>query len=217
MTHTILQYRIPRNADSLFNLFGRKFRVGKDGVKALRLLTVIHDNRAGHTDQGWLIRLRGQIRQVETLQSQVVLSWMIELADDPSLRVLAIWLRGRCGGHFGASSLAAYSTGANVQTRKEVARALKRMRAWVELERIASQDDDGRVRRIASTEPRPYRQRLDDFATHVSRLFVAPANRELIVSDDVDVTLGRPPKPISLIRAILERIHRLISGMDCRW
>jgi hypothetical protein len=145
--------------------------------------------------------------------TNIVLTLVVERTDDPTLRLLAIWLRGRCGGSLGTPILAKFSTHPDVQTRKEVARSLKRMGAWDQLREIATHDANGRIRRIATTQPsKPYRDRLASFSRHMARVEIASVKRHLLASPTIDVGHGRAPKSRWVIRMILERIHRIVAG-----
>ena len=154
------RFGFPANRDYCFRLRGRRYRVGSSGIRTLKLLTKIHDSCATCRDLSWLFRLRNHIREVQALHSRSVLSLVVERTEDPTLRLLAIWLRGRCGGSLGTSSLAKFATHPDEQTRKEVARALKRMGDWVQLRELADDEPNARVRRMATPRPtRSYLQR----------------------------------------------------------
>jgi hypothetical protein len=78
---------------------------------------------------------------------------------------------------------------------------------------MAQWDSHPRIRQMASLEPaRSYADRLATFSSHAEHLEAPAAKRRLFVAKDVDLRLGRPAKPIEVIRAILERIHRLVMG-----
>jgi hypothetical protein len=182
-------------------------------MQALQLLSDLQEAHRRTHRQNWLLPFRGRIRQVSRVDARRTLTAVIEQARDPKLLVLAIWLRGRLGGIDGTSNVARFAAADDFQTRKEVARALGRMGAWRELREMAKWDSHPRVRQMASLEPaRPYGERLAAFASHAERVEAPAMQRRLYVAPEVDLRLGRPPKPIELIRAILERIHRLVMG-----
>jgi hypothetical protein len=199
--------------DRKFCLNGRRQRIGFDGDEALALLVALYDAARERRSGNWLLPFRSWIRHLQTLRVRAVLSYVAEQTDDKTVRILAIWLRGRLGGLVGTSTLATFCQDAHLQTRKVVARALVRLQAWAELREMLKQESDPRIRNIASSTPvRSYHQRLAAFASHAEHLETPAAKRRLFVAKDVDLRLGRPAKPIELIRAILERIHRLVMG-----
>lgn len=206
-------FGFPTHHGCRFRLGGRRYYVGSRGIRTLRLLAEFHDSWSTCADRSWPFRLRNQIRKAPTISARSVLSLVVERTADPTLRVLAIWLRGRCGGSLGTASLAKFSTHPDDQTRKEVARALKRMGAWVQLRPMAECDPNPRIRRIATIQAsRAYGLRLTDFSSHFPKREVRSVQRELVVAPELDLSQGRPPKPRWVIRGILERIHHLVGG-----
>jgi hypothetical protein len=190
----------------------------RDRTKALQLLSDLCYAHRRSRRSNWLLPFRRRIRQVSLLDARNELLAVIETTRDPQLRLLAIWLRGRMGGIDGTSAIAWFGNnlldGRNdFQLRKEVARALGRMGAWRELREMAKWDSHPRIRQMASLEPtRSYTDRLATFSSHAEHLETPAAKRRLFVAKEVDLRLGRPAKPIEVIRAILERIHRLVMG-----
>lgn len=210
-----LPRNFPARSHRKFYLNGRKYRVGLEGVEALRLLREIYGETFHAADRNWLVRLRGKIRAMDELDARAVLSLVVLYTDNRTLRLLAIWLRGRLGGIAGTSTLVALRDDPHMATRKEVARALVRMGAWVEVAEIAELDIDPRVRFFASAKPaRPYRERLAEFASHTDHVAVTATRQRLFVDPEVDIHPGRPGKSVWLIRTILERIHRLVTGQS---
>ena len=49
-------------------------------------------------------------------------------------------------------------------------------------------------------------------ATQNAIELIARNKAQLVISPALDVSRGRPPKPRWLIRMVLERIHRLVTG-----
>lgn len=207
------QFGFPALRYYAFRLSGRWYRVDLSGVRTLKVLVEIYQASRVCEDYGWLFHLRSQIRQAQALNAPHVLSLVVESTPDPVLRVLAIWLRGRCGGSLGTTNLTKFSRHPDVQTRKEVVRALKRMEAWAQLREISTHDQNARIRRLAGARPsRPYRDRLTDFASRIARLDTAPVKPRLFVSPACALGPGRPPKSSTTIRLILERIRSVLSG-----
>jgi len=213
--------RILRTMYGSWALRGYRFYVGPKrfvlragGVRTLELLAEMVEKWLDAERPARLVSLRAQIREIEHMACRAALCLAIESTADERLRRLAIWLRGRCRGTLGTSIVARYRTSPDPAIRKEVARALMRMDGWAELRQMEREDPDPRVRRMAvQPSPRPYAARLDSFVRCVPRLDVEPDETPLIVAPDVDPAAGRPPKPAWLIGMILERIHRLVSGL----
>lgn len=203
----------PVSSDYRFRLRGRRCRVGPSGLRTLTLLLEIYESCATCEEVSWSVRIREQVRQVQALSAKSVLCHVIECTDNPTLRILAIWLRGRCGGSIGTTSLVKFVSHPDEVTRKEVARALKRMNAWTQLGKIADGDASARIRRIATVQPpRAYKDRVADFSKHIARLEVRPVRRPLILSPELQVGQGRPPKTPAYIRMLLNRIRCIVRG-----
>jgi hypothetical protein len=209
--------RVPRQfralywSDNQYRFRRKRYVAGSSDIRMLRVLTAIRDARPQSADRFWLVRQRELIRQAQALGRKRIISWVIETTKDPALRTLAIWLRGRWGGTLGIKSVAAFAKHRDEQTRKEVARALRRLGAWVELREMAESDLSERVRRMATPRlARPFEGRLTDFTRHVAARPVTPHELPLFVSPEVDLSQGKRPKPGWFIRLILERIHRLV-------
>lgn len=134
------EWGFPPLSDYAYRIRDKRYRVGLAGKQTLKLLTEIYFANRHTSGPYWLIPFRKQIREIQRINSRGILSLTVERTPDPKLRLLAIWLRGRCGGTLGTSILADYVTHLDPQTRKEVARALKRMSAWVQLRQLADTD-----------------------------------------------------------------------------
>jgi hypothetical protein len=206
-------YRFPVSSDYRFRLGGSKYRLGPGGVRALKLLAHIAEQTPNSDDIAWLVPLRGHVREIERINPRAALTLVVDRTVNHRLRYLAIWLRGRCGGTLGASTVSRFSTSSDRALRKEVTRCLKRLSAWAELRAIAETDPDPQIRQLAKQSPsKPYAARLAGFSQHIRRRIIARSTPELVVSPELDLTQGRPAKPRWLIRMILDRIHRLITG-----
>lgn len=180
-------------------------------MRTLRLLAEIYDATSG-VDRLSLVRRRQQIRQIESYDSRNVLTLVVKRTKDPHLRLLAIWLRGRCGGTIGTATVADYCSDADFQVRKVVARALQRMSAWSDLRAMAAKDPSDRIRRIATVRsPGPFAERLSSLLEHIPPDRTVPVRRNLFIGPSFSLTQGRPPKSAATIRAILERIQRLLT------
>jgi hypothetical protein len=211
------RFGFPVKQDYRFRLRGRRYSVGAAGVRTLKLLACMYRACATNDDRNWPLRLRRQIRKVETLDATAVLCLVVERTRHPLLRILAIWLRGRCGGTLGTASIARFANDPDDATRKEVARALRRMQAWGPLQEMADGETDPRIQRLATAPAsKPYAQRLANFTKRIACLPATTSGQPLFVSPELDLTQGWPPKSASFIRMILERIHRLLTGQQTR-
>lgn len=203
----------PAHEHYRFYLGGHHCYVTLGGVDTLGLLLKIYRASQASTDIRWALAVREEVRRIKSLNARWVLSLVIERTPDPRMRVLAIWLRGRCGGYIGTSILADYASSPDFQTRKETARALKRMSGWTHLAKMAASDPDARIRRIATPAPaKPYSSRLAKFSSNIHPVAVSTERRHLWVLPCLRIGEGKPPKSVTAIRAILERIHRLVTG-----
>ena len=195
-----------------FGIGSKKFRLGRRGVRALELLAKIAERTADPNDGPWLLRRRHLIREIEQISPRAPLTLVIDRTGDERLRVLAIWLRGRCGGTLGVSAVAHFSTSSSRVLRKEVARCLKRLSAWADLRKMAETDAAPQIRRLATQWPsQPYASRLATSSRHFSRRLVRFRRSQLFMSPDLDLTQGHPPKHRQLIREILQRIRQLVA------
>lgn len=207
------RFGFPVKRDYGFRLRGRRYWVGAAGVRTLKLLACIYRACVTSDDRNWPLRLRRQIRKVEMLDATPVLCFVVERTRNPLLRILAIWLRGRCGSALGTASIVRFANDPDEATRKEVARALRRMQAWGPLQEMADVETNPRIQWLATVHAsKPYAQRLANFTKRVACLPTTPSGQPLFVSPELDLSQGHPPKPASFIRMILERIHRLLTG-----
>ncbi|MGN6547081.1 MAG: HEAT repeat domain-containing protein, partial [Aureliella sp.] len=204
---------IPIDPNYRFHLGGRECRVNPDGVEGLRVLAKMYRACSSSHRITWALPWRHEVRRIESLNARGVLSLVIERTPSPRMRVLAIWLRGRCGGYIGTSVLANYIASPDFQTRKETARALRRMSGWALLAQMAASDSDARIRRLATPAPvKPYRDRLAQFSSNVQPVPTSPERRNFWKVPSLRVGEGKPPKSSAAIRRLLERIHRLVTG-----
>ena len=204
---------LPSEAGYRFKLSGRQFRVTEDGARTLERLRQIYGECCISSDCAWAIRTRPIIREIQASHQVAVLTSVVDRTPDPVLRIIAIWLRGRCRGTLGTKILAKCAKHPDFHTRKETVRALKRMSAWSILDDIANSDDNERIRRMATCQPaRPISQRIADFTLNLARIPSSATKRRLYVSSKLDITRRKPPKSLATIRNILRRIHLLVSG-----
>lgn len=200
-------------ANRQFRIGRQRFRIGPRGAQTLKHLVSIYELCQTTGDRNCLIRVRPLIRDTERLNSGATLSLVVSQAKDPALRILAIWLRGRCGGTLGTKIVSRFANDLDFKTRKEVARALRRMSGWQTLDEMAADDPIKRIRNMATCKPaRPIVERIARFMNHVSRRSVPPAKKDVFVAANVDYRHGKPPKSAELIRVILQRIRRLLNG-----
>jgi hypothetical protein len=183
--------------------------------RSLQLLSQIYrqaEVRSSANSVHWLLHFRDQIREIERRKCGGVLSLVVELTPDPRLRVLAIWLVGRCGGVAGTKRLAKFIGSTDFQTRKELARAFKRKHAWAEIRTLLRNEHDDRIiRLVTSDRQQSFDARLRSYTKSTSVPSVNTLSKTMFLANGVDLNCGAPAKSRTLIRIILERIHRLVS------
>lgn len=210
--HCRARFGFPARREYRFRLNGRRYRVGPSGIRTLRLLSELTEIHSS-SEQRSASRRRDRIRASEMFLSRSVLCLVIDRTDDRWLRLLAIWLRGRVGGSLGTAVVARFATHPDDQTRKEVARALRRMSAWAHLRDMAENDSCARIRRLATTRPaQSYHSRLSRYCNHIPLTAVESLGHRLFVSPDLDIREGRRPKSRFRIRLILKRIQQIVAG-----
>ena len=209
-----LNYGFPIHSGYEFRVGGLRHRIRSNEQATLRLLGQLYleYHRAGRV-RG-ILAYRHRIRRLRlTVGSASILCHVVGHTNDSILRLLAIWLRGHCGGHFGTSAIARFWDDPDELIRKEVARTLKRMHAWSQLNKIAKLDSNERIRRIATaSSSQPFESRLERFAAICAADRAEPRSRALVASAKLVLGQGRPPKSDWLIRMYLERIHQLVMG-----
>ena len=216
MRHIQQLVGFPVYRDFRFALFGRKYRLGASGIKALKLLEDAYLCSRNRADGSWPFRLRAIVRKIRNIDAKSTLCFVVANTDNPTVRILAIWLRGHCGGTIGTQVLGEFSRNADDQTRKEIARALKRMSAWKTLSNL-SKDPNPRVARMASCKsPESFATKFGRFASSVSAVDVSKSSKQLLLGPEVELDrqFHQPPKSAAFIRSILLRIKNLLSAND---
>ena len=206
-------FGIPFHISHEFRLAGKRYRVNPEGVETLKLFLDLYKQCRSDSNGGWAIRARALIREIERLDSTHTLTLVAMRAQNPTIRNLAIWLRGRCGGRIGSSTIATFASDPNFSTRKEVVRALKCMADWPTLQLMAENDTSERIRRLATCDPaRPIAQRVANYSRHVTPSRIHPLSpRRLFIRPGVDLRERTPPRSAIWLRFILRRIARLVG------
>jgi hypothetical protein len=125
---------------------------------------------------------------------------------------IALWLIGRMQAKHGVSIVADYRSHADARVRREAARALRRLGAWSELRAMAD-DTSPLVRGFTRNDgPRPLAVRLERFKQTITPLDRPMAHVRTSWFASLPLGPGRQPKPAHLIRALLERIRRLVHS-----
>ncbi|MEM8680755.1 MAG: hypothetical protein AAGF97_15510 [Planctomycetota bacterium] len=162
-----------------------------------------------------MLRARPIVREIRQLEARATLTYVAARTDAPVLRILACWLRGHCGGTLGTAVIAKLAEHADWQTRREATRALRRMSAWSQLDVIATNDPHDRIRTLAMCRPsRPIADRIADFVGPTPRRSIIATTRHLFLAPQLELNQRHPPKSPQLIREILVRLQRLISGQQ---
>jgi hypothetical protein len=194
---------------SIIRIGGRRYRVGIAGCLAQRLVIDLrHSIRVGHS----CFFLRPQIRAVQRDESTSILTKMIESAPDMTTRLIAIWLRGRCGGSLGTDLLRAFATSPEVRLRIAAAKALRQMHGWAALKEFEA-DASMRVRNLAASRARrSFKDRVGDFLPHLSTIATRNRNRPTYVAPTVNLDARLPIRSLESIRRLLLRIRQLVRG-----
>ena len=199
---------IARRSDS-FQLHGKRFRVGADGVAAVELVNEI----LGAIDfERGLFRYRMRIRELRNRSCRAVLSYLASHTEDEQTRLVAIWLRGQLSQAIGTEAIAAFATDRNERVRLAVAKAMHRMSGWSVLAEL-QRDSSIRVRRVAAPgNRRSFSDRLGSFSSSVD-FIEAPARTtgELYVSPDCEIQDPVTLRTNLIIRSVLERIRELLG------
>ena len=138
-------FKVDASHNFLWN--GRLYLVGNSGIKAVGLAVELLERRMN--GQSLIPRLE-EIRNLKSTDCKVVLCCLIANTLNSDLRIIAIWLRGLCGGYVGSQIIAKFAQKGDERTRRISTQAMKRMGVWSTLEFIAQNDSSDRVRRLAA-------------------------------------------------------------------
>lgn len=206
------EFGFPNDTRYRFRINNQLFRVNPDGAEVLAILTEIYNASVSCENACWALRMRHCIRRIELLDARSVLTLVIQKTPDDRVRVLAIWLRGRCGGHIGTSVVAKYAYSPNLRMQKEAVRALRRMSGWSQLRAIANSATSSRIRTMATQRAgRPLDDRLSSVLTNIRPIPIPPRRNEIWILPGLRLSFT-PPKAVEHIRRVLMRIKRLASG-----
>ena len=206
------KFGFPNDPKYRFRIEKRLYRVNPDGAEALSILSEIHTASLTAKDRYWALRLRQHIRRIEFLNCRAIMSHVIKMTRDDRMRLLAIWLRGRCGGYIGTSSVAEYASSTCFEIQKESVRALQRMSGWADLRQIADSAENLRIRNLAKQRTaKPLNDRINSLLRNMRPIPQGSKNKELWLLPGL--ALGfTTPKTIETIRRILLRIKHLVSN-----
>jgi hypothetical protein len=158
-----------------------------------------------------LLSYRGDFRRI--IADQPALGLIASLERGGETRRLALWLLGYCDRHFVTSDVARYGRDPRVAIRKTAARSLRRLSAVPEMIDLAKRETNSVVLQLLGPPtPRTFDERLSTFlgdGKSAARHSGHPATREVFI---VEPLIGRPPRPASYFRRLLEHIRRLVRG-----
>ncbi len=200
-----------QHGDRTFILTGTDVRAGR----AVRRIVADRQRAvAAGSKPPTLFASRAEFRHIASARR---ISGLIECLKqgDPELVRLTIWLMGRTRAASATWAIAPFfRESASDRMRYEVARALRRLGAWAELRTMARGEPHPRVRRLAAAPaPKSFDRRFERFACRVRSVATGIMDRQpmpLVVRRPFGP--GRRPKAPEFIRAILERIQRLVRG-----
>lgn len=208
----------------VFKLGGVAYRLGSHDLEMLQLLRLLVRAQTANPDLGWLLPFRDQIRAATARRCQASMTMVALLTPDPRERRLALWLRGRCGGSIGAWQLYQLAVRGNLETQRDVARALQKMGAWAQVRALAQLTELARrwPRFVSQPPARDFQSRLDLYLAKVPELEIpgtvvggadlSPVCAPQACPAGTMKWGGKPAKPAWLIRLVLDRIRFLVSG-----
>ena len=192
-------------ATSKIQINGQTYRIGDHGVTAIELAIEMLDRRMRFQS---LLTLRSEIRSCELDNCKAALTYLIKRTPNYNLKIIALWLRGRCGGYVGSQTIAKFAESDDEKMRYLAAKAMQSMGVWSTLAVMAKSDPSERVRRIATTRPpRKFRERLSNFSSSLESLPCSTNQRGLFWSSLIDIGSPIGTKSVELIRHLLERIR----------
>jgi hypothetical protein len=189
-------------------------------IEAVRNQVVIQAAQ-GTGDVGWLLRFRSDFRRLPAKEDFMGRQGGAEairfyMASCPvAMLPVCIWLLGRCGNRYHSYPLSEICRDQPTQTRKHLAKALRRLEEWWLLEELAKlYPYDKRLQRLAMSaiSRRPFRERLTQYARSVDDSHAGevktPSQMPFWASEQS--WERTPPKSLELIRRILRRIQHWV-------
>lgn len=156
------------NAAYAYSRAGQRFYLSQSARRTIQLFYAIATTQP--TQHCWLLKYRPQIREIQRRTCTTILSRIAEASTDPKVRLLAIWLLGRCGRSAGTKQIAPYMRSHDRQMRKELVRAFRRMSAWTELRAMIRNESDPCILRMAMHQRvPPFADRLVKFTRSVDQ------------------------------------------------
>lgn len=189
-----------------------------DGIQALSILADLYHASMSNVDSYWALRMRNRIRKIRSISAtgsspvRAILTDVVKESPDPRMRMLAIWLRGHCGGYLGTSVLAVNASSPDFTTRKETVRALKRMSGWTTLREVAISDPSPRIRRMATQRAgKSLDERLSRFMKNCGTVQRSSERMRFWMLPGLQFRFS-PGKTVEMMRSCLQRIERLVSA-----
>jgi hypothetical protein len=134
---------------------------------------------------------------------------------EPDYVQLSLWLMGRMRLRSAIREIIPFCRSHDTRTRREAARALRRLGAWAELRAIQEFDLDAKVRRLATPRTaRSFEDRFSRFAGANSKKGseAPPPQHPFQMNTRLASSAQRSLRTPELIRAVLENIRRLVRG-----
>jgi hypothetical protein len=200
-------------------LLGKRYRMSSRDHAAVRFLKELAI-RLRYVDEfsqrQTLLTFREDFKAITADRPIPGLVWSIHYLP-PRARRIALWLLGRIGNKQTASVVSHCVEDPDIATRRTAVQALRRLSAWATLRRIAQQERDPVIRRLAAAAERP----PAEFAGRLERFVRNDVDEAETQSDDepdrialainVQPGSGLPPKSPWFIRRILEHIRWLVG------
>ena len=204
---------------SSFQLLGKRYVMSGHDRAVVRFLDGLGDRLRGAEQAGQrltLLQFRDDFQAIIENRPIPGLVLTIHFAPRQSRRI-AVWLLGRIGNRQTVSVVSLCTADPDVATRRAAVQALRRLSAWAMLRRIAVQERDPVIRRLAAAAERPPADFSDRLARYVRhdvdgevRESEEPATR-ISLEVNAQPGSGLPPKTSWFIRRILEHIRWLVG------
>lgn len=192
-----------------FRYRGKSYTVRSAGR---RLLHLIRDWKwLMAKESGSSLELRGEIRAASASPPPVLLSYLLQHANEPNTirMILLIARRGRV--HAATKVVFSKYENADQRVRRDVVRTLLQLSAWRELRIVGKKCEYEDTRQLATARQRPsFETRLQRFSNTTRHFPACNEQQELIVPSEVELSGGRPPRTGTQIARLLRSIQRLI-------
>lgn len=195
--------------------------VGKSGMRALWLVAKVVALKNDNDDCWWTIKCRPDRMLQNLLSDHSIcrirvrggLGVIVRNTKSDSVRAIAIWMCGLCAGMDRIEDVAKFRNHHDWRMRKEVIRALGRMKGWSHLRELEEHDAEPRNRLLAAQKsPEKFDTRFSRFARNLAARKIPNGDRKSIwIHKSVKFRMDFYPKSVELIRYYLKRIRKVLN------